>query len=292
MEPRFERRPILMASSGGVAYLRVRPLWAVSVVLVRGRPTEAVAMVGFTGTVAQSLVVSLLGGELHDARPKSFSVTPFFVNGRPAVDKAVAGPGDILELRAAFAQRELAERFIAEVAKGYTLFGRRVVVEELEFYDVFSQPLPEAQCFKLEFLTPLRFAVKPLYRRSRAVFDFLPRPLSVFKSAVRHGRALGLLKLGAPFLRWVHTYVALTDFGCRGRCVVTVKLPNGGVARGFVGWALYRSFGKRRIADLWRALRVAEAFNLGTGRGMGLGVVRVTPLDCPGNGPAAQRGDA
>lgn len=265
-----------------------------SVVVVRGRPAEAVPLIGFTGTVVESLVVSTLGGELHDVRPKPFSVTPLFVNGRPAVDKAVAGPGDLLEFRAAFAQRELAERFIASVAQGFALFGKRVAVEELEFSDLFADPLPEARCFKLEFLTPLRFAVKPLYKRSRALFDFLPRPLSVFKSAVRHGRALGLLKLGAPFLRWVHTYVALTDFGCRGKCVATVRLPNGGLARGFVGWALYRSFGRRRLADMWRALRVAEAFNLGTGRGMGLGVVKAVPLDCPGNaggGAVARRRD-
>ncbi|WP_374189607.1 hypothetical protein [Pyrobaculum aerophilum] len=52
-----------------------------SVVVVRGRASEAVALLGFTGTVVESLVVSLLGGELHDARPKPFSVTPFFVGG-------------------------------------------------------------------------------------------------------------------------------------------------------------------------------------------------------------------
>ena len=62
----------------------------------------------------------------------------------------------------------------------------------------------------------------------------------------------------------------------------TVKLPNGGVARGFVGWALYRIYGKRRLADVWKTIRLMEAFNVGTGRGMGLGVVRATPLPCPG----------
>jgi len=49
-----------------------------------------------------------------------------------------------------------------------------------------------------------------------------------------------------------------------------------------VGWALYRAFWRSRLADVWRALRVAEVFNVGTGRGMGLGAVRVTPLECPG----------
>ncbi len=252
-----------------------------SVVVVRGRSPEAIPLLGFTGTVVESLVVSLLGRELHDVKPKPFSVTPFFVGGRPAVDKAMVAPGDLLEFRVSFAGRELAEKFIAKIMQGYTLFGRRVVVEELEFYDVFSQPTPQTGCFKLEFLTPLRFAVKPLYKRKRAIFDFLPRPLSVFKSAVKYGRELGLLRLGAPFLRWVHTYVALTDFGCPGRCIITVRLPNGGIARGFVGWALYRAFGKRRLADMWKTLRFAEAFNIGSGRGMGLGVVRATPLECP-----------
>jgi CRISPR/Cas system endoribonuclease Cas6 (RAMP superfamily) len=31
-----------------------------------------------------------------------------------------------------------------------------------------------------------------------------------------------------------------------------------------MGWALYRAFGKRRLADMWKVLEVAEAFNVGT----------------------------
>lgn len=252
------------------------------VVRVRLTPAEPLVLVNFTGTVVESLVVRALGDpSLHDVRPKPFSVTPFFLNGRPVVDKAAVPPGAPLEFRAGFADEKLAFRFVSSLRGEVELFGRRAAVAELEFKDAFIDPLPAAQCFKAEFLTPTRFATPPLYKRRRAVFDFLPRPLTVFKSAVRHGRSLGLLRLGAPFLKWVYTYVALTDFGCFGKCVHTVRLPNGGVARGFAGWALYRAFGKRRLADMWRVLRLMEVFNVGTGRGMGLGVVRITPLDCP-----------
>jgi len=46
-----------------------------SVVVVRGRARGPVAFSGFSGTVAQSAVLELLGaGELHGARPKPFAV--------------------------------------------------------------------------------------------------------------------------------------------------------------------------------------------------------------------------
>ncbi|MGC9170067.1 MAG: CRISPR-associated endoribonuclease Cas6 [Thermoproteus sp.] len=250
-------------------------------VRVVARAVDPIAVVGFTGTVAEAVALKHLGEGLHDARPKPFSAKPIFHNGRPVVDKAAIAPGDLVELSFGLASEEMAWRLVDGVAgKGVELFGKRLAVEEVEVRNAFLD-LPTTQCFKLEFLSPTRFAVRPLYKRRRALFDFTPRPLNLFKSAVRHGRALGLVRLGAPFLKWVHTYVALTDFGCFGKCVKTVEMPNGGLARGFVGWALYRAFGKRRTADMWRAIRLMETFNVGTGRGMGLGAVKATPLDCP-----------
>ncbi len=45
-----------------------------SVVVVRGRVRGAVALGGFSGTVAQAVVLELLGaGELHGVRPKPFA---------------------------------------------------------------------------------------------------------------------------------------------------------------------------------------------------------------------------
>ncbi|MFN3804486.1 MAG: CRISPR-associated endoribonuclease Cas6 [Pyrobaculum sp.] len=261
----------------------------VALVRVAYRVGEAVVFTGFSGTIVESLVVKILGPDLHNASLKPVSITPFFYNGRPVVGRAAIPPGGRLEFRVGVAYPSLAERFLKGVAD-VELFGRRLLLEEVEFREVFDGPMPDSRCFKVEFLTPVRFAVRPYMRRRRALFDFFPRPFTLFKSAVAHGRGLGLLRLGAPFLRWVYTYVALTDFGCgscrcvnnvcRYRCVRTVGLPNGGVARGFVGWALYRAFGRRRLGDMWKVLRLMEVFNVGTGRGMGLGVVRVTPLDC------------
>jgi CRISPR-associated endoribonuclease Cas6 len=243
-----------------------------SVVVVRGRTRGAVALAGFSGTVAQAIVLELLGaGELHGARPKPFAVWPLMAGGKPLLDGAALGEGAVVELRVGFAVRELARRF----------------VEEVEFWEA-PRRFAERPCFKVEFLSPTRFETQPYYRRKTPVYDFTPRPLNLFLSAVAYGRKFGFLKLGTPFLRWVYTYVGLTDFGCRGPCVRTVRLLGGGVARGFVGWALYRAFDARRLSDLWRALAVAEAFNVGTGRGMGLGAVRVTPLHCPGQDAQTQ----
>ncbi|ABL89079.1 CRISPR-associated protein, Cas6 family [Pyrobaculum islandicum DSM 4184] len=198
----------------------------------------------------ESLVLKTLGRpDLHDAKVKPFSVWPLLHRGRPVLWRAAVAPGDPVEVRMGFADDDMASQFAAAAAGGLQLFGARLDPEAVEVRDA-HHDLPQEQCFKLEFLSPLRFATPPLYRRSKPTYEFYPRPLSLFKSAVKHGRTLGLTKLGAPFLRWVYTYVALTDLGCHSRCVATVKLPGGGIARGFLGWALYRAYGKRRITDL------------------------------------------
>ncbi|MEM0370838.1 MAG: CRISPR-associated endoribonuclease Cas6 [Pyrobaculum sp.] len=238
----------------------------------------------FTGTVVLSALATQLGEWVHDERPRPLSVTPIFYRGRPVVDKAAVAPGEELEFRIGVATAAAAEKILAEL-RDLVLFGQRLVLKEMEFRHAYTD-LPETQCFKIEFLTPLRFATPPLMRRKKPVFEFTPRPLTLFKSVIKHARQFGLIKLGVPFLKWVYTYVAMTDFGCYGKCVKTIKLANGGVARGFTGWALYRAYSARRVRDMWKALRLVETFNVGTGRAMGLGVARVTPLQCPPGGAA------
>lgn len=248
------------------------------------RALEPIVVVGFTGTVVLSLVVSKLDPALHDAKPKPISVTPLYHNGKPIIDAAAVAPGDLLEFRVGAADEKLVQKLVDSLDT-VELFGKKLAIEAVEFSHIYLEPLPRTPCFKAEFQTPLRFATPPLYKRRRPVFEFLPRPLTLFKSAVKHARQLGLTKLGIPFLKWIYTYVALTDFGCQGRCVHTVRLPKGGIARGFVGWALYKAFNQKRLEDMWHVLRLIETFNVGTGRGMGLGVVKITPLQCDAQKP-------
>jgi CRISPR-associated endoribonuclease Cas6 len=259
-------------------------------------PEGPIAFTSFTGTMAESLVLRLLkaGGadseSLHNAAVKPFSVTPFFVDGRPVTARAAVEPGKPLWLRVSFADEGLAKAFLDGFTKGASLFGVALRPLEAEVTTLDYGALPpgwrdDAQCFKLEFLTPVRFATPSLYPRRAPVFEFVPRPLALFRSAIKHGRDLGVTKLGAPFLKWVYTYVAMTDFGCKGKCVVTVPLTGGRVARGFLGWALYRAFSRRRLKSMWRALSLMALFNVGTGKPMGLGVVDVKQLDCPQRPP-------
>ncbi len=45
-----------------------------------------------------------------------------------------------------------------------------------------------------------------------------------------------------------------------------------------MGWALYRAFETSMLGDMWRMLSVAETFGVGSNRSLGLGAVRITPL--------------
>ncbi|MGB9706265.1 MAG: CRISPR-associated endoribonuclease Cas6, partial [Pyrobaculum sp.] len=122
-------------------------------VWVRGRLGEGAAVSGFSGTLVQAVVLSVLGrGDLHDARPKPFAVSPLFAGGRPVLDAAALPAGELVEFRVSFAREDLAVAFADGVARGFRIFNARVAVEEVELRDVSLDPLPEAPCFRLEFL--------------------------------------------------------------------------------------------------------------------------------------------
>lgn len=256
---------------------------AIHVVRVTLRARDAATVGGFTGTIVESAVLRALGGHLHGEPHKPFSVTPLFLGGRPIVDRAALAPGQAVWFRAAFTDPRQAQAFTMWVAQRAELLGGRLRPDEVEYVEVDLDrvPLPDTRCFRVRYLTPTRYAQQPLMRRSRPLYDFTPRPINLFKSVIRHARHLGMTRLGAPFLRWVYTYVALTDFGCRGKCVTTVRLPNGGIARGYVGWATYMAQNRKRIRSMWKTLETARHLNASTGRSMGLGVVDITPLTCP-----------
>jgi CRISPR-associated endoribonuclease Cas6 len=188
----------------------------VSVVVVSGRLKSALAINVYSGTVAQSIVLSLLDApELHDAKPKPFAVWPLHINKRPVLDGVAAPPGSELMLRAAFAQRELARRLVEAVAeRGLKVFNAEVSVEAVEFWDV-PRGAGGKECFKVDFLSPTRFETRRYYQRRTPVYDFTPRALSLFHSAVAYGRRFGLFKYGINFLKWVYNYVG--DHGLRLR---------------------------------------------------------------------------
>jgi Uncharacterized conserved protein len=97
------------------------------------------------------------------------------------------------------------------------------------------------------------------------------------KTAMRLG--LADARLARRFLRWVYASIGVVDFGCRKKCIVSVRLSRGRKLRGFVGLAVYHAFETPMVADMWRMLSVAEAFGVGSNRPLSLGVVKITPLE-------------
>ena len=96
-------------------------------------------------------------------------------------------------------------------------------------------------------------------------------------AAARTALRLGLIGLrdAVRIYKWAYAAVGILDYRTKP---ATVFLSGGRRLRGFVGWALYRAFETSMLEDMWRMLSVAEAFGVGSNRSLGLGAVRVTPL--------------
>ena len=247
-----------------------------SVVVFRGFLERGTALSFFSGYLAHAVVHRLLPG-LPERGPKPFTVWPLVVDGRLAIGPTAVPTGAVVELRAAFFDEKLGHRFAEAVQGGFGLFGARVVPAEVEFWTAPQPPAQQTPEFKVEFLSPTRFETPPYVKRPRPVFDITPSPRNLFKSALKTAERLGLWGPAASrrIYRWACSAVGLADFYAKP---VTVSLGRGRTARGFVGWALYRVFETSMLGDMWRALSAAEAFGVGNSRSLGLGAVRITPL--------------
>ncbi len=247
-----------------------------SVVVFRGFLERGVVISFFSGYLVHALVHRLLPG-LPERWPKPFTVWPLVVDGRPAIGPTAAPAGARVELRVAFFDEELGHRFIEAVYAGFELFGVRVVPAEVEFWKAPRPPAAETPAFKVEFLSPTRFATPPYVKRPRPVFDITPSPRNLFKSALKTAERLGLWGSSESrrLYRWAYASVGITDFRVRP---VTVQLGRGRTARGFVGWAIYRAFETSMLTVMWRALAAAADFGLGSTRSLGFGAVKITPL--------------
>jgi CRISPR-associated endoribonuclease Cas6 len=252
------------------------------IVEVKGILAENAVISTFSGAIAQSIVLSLLNNPgLHGMRPKPFTVWPLVVDGKPLWDRGIINSGALLELRVAFLDRALGEEFFSIMAstRRFRLFKSEVVIDTISAREV-RLISSSSSAFRVEFLSPTRFETPPYVKRPAPVYDLTPRPLNLFKSAVKTAMRLGLVdaRWARRFLRWAYASVGVADFGCRGRCVVSVRLSGGRRLRGFVGWALYRAFETSMLEDMWRMLSVAVAFGVGSNRPLGFGAVRITPL--------------
>ena len=249
-------------------------------VVFKGVLERGVAVNFFSGYLAHAVVYRLLPG-LPERGPKPFTVQPLFFDGRPALGRTAVEAGSQVELRAAFFDEELGERFAEALKNGFEIFGAYVLPVELEYKRLQPAAL-QAPAFRVELISPARFETAPYVRRPAPVFDLTPRPLNLFKSAVKTAVRLGLadVKWALRFLRWAYASVGIVDFGCRRMrsCTTAVQLTGGRRLRGFVGWALYRAFETSMVEDMWRVLSIAEAFGVGSNRSLGFGAVRIAPL--------------
>ena len=247
-----------------------------AVVVFRGFLERGVALNFFSGYLVHAVVHRLLPG-LPERGPKPFAVWPLVVDGRILVRPTAVPAGAVVELRAAFFDEGLGQRFAEAVQGGFELFGARVVPAELEFWTAPQPPARQAPEFKVEFLSPTRFETPPYVKRPRPVFDITPSPRNLFKSALKTAERLGLWGPAASrrIYRWAYSAVGLVDFYAKP---VTVSLGRRRTARGFVGWAVYKAFDASMLREMWLALSAAADFGVGNSRSLGFGAAKITPL--------------
>ncbi|WP_069808143.1 CRISPR-associated endoribonuclease Cas6 [Vulcanisaeta thermophila] len=253
------------------------------------KPKTALPLTGFTGYIAESLTLNIIGTvdkelakKLHDTKtPKPFSVTPIIIDGKPIImGDHVVEPGKALTIRVT-AINNMGPILAEALDKvGTVRIGNvETTVEVKEALIITEEKLREdrGSRIRINFLTPVRFARKPLMRRRKPMFDFCPTPVNLARSALIHMQMTMKTtptKTPTKLLRWIFTYVYMRDMIGR---VVAVKHKNK-PQLGFLGSAEYEINSARRVRreQFWTLLNYAELMNVGTGRSAGFGLIKIT----------------
>ncbi len=264
-------------------------------------PLQDIVFTNFTGTITLSMILNLLdkvrpglSEQLHSTRrPKPYSVTPLFLRSYPltGIKPVVARAQSTLWFRVSVVGDlgldllNVLSSMIGEVVELFQIRARAVISNvEAQVRSIESLFSPGSTVFRVKYLTPTRFALKKPRKKDKARYSFCPEAWRIVKSTLRHWREHVDTHVSEGLVLWTYQNVVIMDFGpapgLRSN-VVTVRLPRGGVARGYVGFALYRVLGKDRenIRRLWALLRYAELMNVGTGKSMGLGVIQLEELE-------------
>lgn len=244
------------------------------------------ALRGFTGELTLALVLrwissvdSIMAANLHNSKkPKPLSVSPLYIGPTPHFrGTKIVGTGHEIRFYASCSS-EVCNALLEGALRGGSSRLGNTDVELLEA-GVTSIEVPHGEPpnkMTLEFLTPTRFAKKPILRRKRPYFDFCPTPFNVARSAYIHWRiAFGNPPSPSPrgLLKWVYNYVYMADMYGRVAAAVLKGRPQ----LGFVGRAVYeiKSESEKRKREFWALLQYAELMNVGTSRSIGFGHFRI-----------------
>ncbi len=261
-------------------------------------PLQDIVLTNFTGTIALSMFLKMLdrvepglSDKFHSAKGmKPYSVTPFFLREQPVtgVKPVIVRAGSSIWFRVSI---------IGDL--GYKLLPvlTELMGSELELFQIRAKAVISnievqvrsaetlltdgSTVFRIRYLTPTRFAIRKPRRTSRARYSFCPEAWRLVKSALRHWREFVDIHISDKIILWTYQNVIMMDFGPPSNFksnVITVKLPRGGIVRGYVGFALYKCLGRRKLREFWALLRYSELMNVGTGKSMGLGVIQIEEL--------------
>ena len=261
-------------------------------------PLHDIVLTNFTGTIVLSMFLRLLdriepglADKFHSARGlKPYSVTPFFIKNSPVtgIKPVFAHAGESMWFRVSVIG-DLGHRLLPVLTE---LMGTQVELFQIRAKTVVSNIEVQVRSietlfsegstiFRIRYLTPTRFAIRKPRRARRTRYSFCPEAWRIVKSTLKHWRTFTEIHISDKIVLWTYQNVVMMDFGPPPSFksnVVTVKLPRGGVVRGYVGFALYRCLSRRRLRELWALLRYAELMNVGTGKSMGLGVIQLEEL--------------
>jgi len=261
----------------------------ITVFTIRLYAEEPVTLPEFSGTVAKSVFLKLVAAadaqaalRAHQgAKPRPYSVTPLLLNGAPA--PRLTPPGATLELRVAIADDALAEKLLHAIVAGHAytlqLGAARLRTASIDSAMLSHSDLPAGrfQGAHVEYITPVRFSVAPTGKRHRPKFRLFPTPERLFNSLYKHWNLYAPPGMQAPdwIPQLVQDYVAESGYHIRR---TALRGTGGRVFVGTTGWVNYIP-----VEDfddhgwLTRLLAYGQLFNAGTGRSIGLGVMRYTP---------------
>ncbi len=236
---------------------------------------------------------------------KPIQISPLFIRDKPLYSRGEPIPpiarGTVLNAWISLVSNSL-DPSILDISGTYnTPYGViDVSLVEVEVVDVCKLSLDIDKYFKIEFLTPTVLTAKhmippPLKTRSRALPErhrLIPQPSFMFSYLLKFWNAIAKPEERIPSAaasnweayklgRLADVTLVEVDYNIRPETVVVGRDSSGKLrrARGFVGWVIYEVLAKK-LRDVYaKLLTLANYLGIGRSRGIGLGIVRIVPIE-------------
>jgi|GEM_PF-2436144 len=269
-------------------------------------PESTITVDGFTSTVSKTILKNIQDYEIEisnfiNSSLSNFTISPVMINNRPVykfrnsgkkVPPVLLYSGKTYTFYVSFLSEdtgyELQELLNKHISTGWrlSLYNSNIFLtaSRINSLDLNELTVELTGDFRIDFMTPTQFAIKPSIPTTKSWFRLFPLSHTLITSIASHWNKYvpNEMKIDIKNISKIaYNYIHEAGYYLRPVTVTILKEnDHKSVMRGFVGWCVYKVDEKLNPEEqkiISKLLAYAEFMGVGKGKELGFGMIKVKP---------------